>query len=624
MTRVAYKIMNKKLLIAMSLLLVASLVACSQPTVGGETTTDTEAVTQTETQATTETETVAKTETETLVETELETEVESETEQDTEIESEIESDTETEFVTETVTETVTVTETAVVTEAESEAEQDTEIETETEVESENVSESEEESDSETEADIETETSFYSLYEKTEGNSFLYNTSASASAVSLRNSRYAVHFEVSENTFVSSLTISCSKNDTEPSSMQFSIWAWTGNYDSTVASEPAYTCTLQNEYAYANELLHQRVWLTVYFPELTIGEGEWLYQVTDGSNNLTLNMVPARNGLGGNEIVSVKEAFQNGRTATSAKVAEAYVTYETYDLTKEIEAPDADGYTKLADNKAHVIILTGQSNASGQAWNSFLQEKVSPEAWERYNNGYDNIKIYYNVDWGQNAGSGFVPVTLGQGSYANRFGPEVGLADYLSRAYPNETFYIIKVPFSGSGLQLQWKPDAGHYGQFVSTVTQALRQLEVKEGLDPEIFAFCWMQGETDAMTLSHAEIYESAFAELTDRISTQFSNYMAEGGMAILDATINEQSNWQYSAIVNAAKRNFSASRQNHYVLDTNALDIDTRHEPAIEGYDFEVDPMHYDSDDSIELGELFGRGIEQVLINAGYPVYAD
>ena len=225
-----------------------------------------------------------------------------------------------------------------------------------------------------------------------------------------------------------------------------------------------------------------------------------------------------------------------------------------------------------------------------------------------------------MDWGQNAGSGFVPVTLGQGSYANRFGPEVGLADYLSRAYPNETFYIIKVPFSGSGLQLQWQPDAGHYGQFVSTVTQALRQLEVKEGLDPEIFAFCWMQGETDAMTLAHAEIYESAFAELTDRISTQFSDYMAEGGMAILDATINEQSNWQYGAIVNAAKRTFSADKQNHYVLDTNALDIDTRHEPSKTG--FTNDPMHYDSDDSIELGELFGRGIEQALINAGYPVY--
>ena len=110
MTRVACKIMNKKLLIAMSLLLVASLVACSQPTVGGETTTDTEAVTQTETQATTETETVAKTETETLVETELETE------QDTEIESEVESDTETEFVTEPVTETVTEIVTETVTE----------------------------------------------------------------------------------------------------------------------------------------------------------------------------------------------------------------------------------------------------------------------------------------------------------------------------------------------------------------------------------------------------------------------------------------------------------------------------------------------------------------------------
>ena len=504
----------------------------------------------------------------------------------------------------TDTETERVTETEVATETETEAETEAGTVTETEIETE----------------TEVETTNYDLYEKNEGYAFLYDTSAAVSTDDVTK-RYAAHFEVAENTFLSGLTVSCSKTDTAPASMEFSIWAWKGDYNSTVAAEPAYTCTLRNDYDFANDELHKKVWATAQFPAHTIGGGEWLYQISDGTDNVVIHTVAtARGGLGGNEIVAVKSAFLNGRSTSSTRLAEAYVTYETYDMTKEIEAPSADGYTKLAGNKAHVIILSGQSNASGQAWNSLLQDKVSAEAWERYNNGYDNVLIYHQVDWA-NASSGFVPVKLGQGSDVERFGPEVGLADNLSRTYPGETFYIIKSSYSGSGLQLQWQPEAGQYRQFVTDVQAALNKLRV-QGLDPEIFAMCWMQGETDAMTLAHAQIYETAFAELVDRINEKFGNYMAEGGMAILDATINEQSNWQYGAIVNAAKRNFSASRQNHYVLDTNALDIDTRDEPSKTGFD--NDPMHYDSDDSIELGELFGRGIEQVLTNAGYPVEAD
>ena len=435
-------------------------------------------------------------------------------------------------------------------------------------------------------------------------------------------RYAALLEVSENTFLSGLTVSCSKTDANPASMTLSIWAWKGDYDSTVASEPAYTCTLQNDYGLAHDEWHKRVWVTAKFPALTIGEGEWLYQIGDGTDNAIVNTISARNGLGGNDTVSVKKAFLNGRSTSSTKVAEAYVTYETYDLTKKIENPAADGYIKLSEGekKAHVIILTGQSNASGQAWNSLLQETASEEAWARYERGYDNVQIYYSVDFA-NVGANFVPVKLGQGSDAERFGPEVGLADYLSRTYPDETFYIIKSTFSGSGLQLEWQANVGQYKRFVIDVQAGLRKLEEK-GLEPEVFAMCWMQGETDAMTLAHAELYETAFAELWSRIHTVLDGYLPEGGMALLDATINEQSNWQYGAIVNAAKRNFARDLQNCYVLDTGALGIDTCDEPSKQG--FPIDPMHYDSDDSIELGELFGRGIEAVLTNAGYPARVD
>ena len=464
-----------------------------------------------------------------------------------------------------------------------------------------------ESDTEPVPETEPETFDYSPYEKTEGSAFLYNTGSTMRSMSVKTQKYATRVEVAENTFLNSLTISFMKVGTESASMEFSIWSWKGNYKSTVAAEPTYTCTLQNDYG-TNPMVDY--WMTVNFPAMTVGKGEWLIEVSNGTDNVRVNVASSsRKDGAGDEFVSVKSTYVDG--LVNYQFTQSYVIYETYDLTKEIQAPDADGYIKPGEGKAHVILLSGQSNASGQSWNEFLQGKVSDEAWERYNQGYQNVQIYYNVD-GTNMSNGFVPVKLGQGPTATQFGPEVGLADFLSQAYPNEIFYIIKVSFSGTSLQNQWKDGTLHYATFEENIQTALDKL-----VDPEIFAMLWMQGESDAMSLADTKLYAEAEAELMERINTRFADYIVEGGFALLDATICEQSNWQYGAIVNMHKRAYAAKSQNRYVLDTNALDIDTRDEYTNDI--FESDSLHYDSDDMIELGVLFGQGIQTILTNAGY-----
>ena len=81
--------------------------------------------------------------------------------------------------------------------------------------------------------------------------------------------------------------------------------------------------------------------------------------------------------------------------------------------------------------------------------------------------------------------------------------------------------------------------------------------------------------------------------------------------MALVDSAICEQSVWQYGPIINQMKEQIAATSQNYYFLDSNAAGIDT--------WDEMNDPMHYDSDDMIELGELFGQYVGQILTNAGY-----
>ena len=146
------------------------------------------------------------------------------------------------------------------------------------------------------------------------------------------------------------------------------------------------------------------------------------------------------------------------------------------------------------------------------------------------------------------------------------------------------------------------------------IATALAALEA-EGLDPEIFAMVWLQGESDADTNclnSRTKDYMTRFESVLDRINTKYADYMAEGGMAIVDGAICHQTVWQYAPIINLMKEVKAAENQNYYYVDTNAANINT--------FDEGGDPMHYDSKDIIPLGRLFGEAIEKVLINAGMP----
>jgi hypothetical protein len=106
-------------------------------------------------------------------------------------------------------------------------------------------------------------------------------------------------------------------------------------------------------------------------------------------------------------------------------------------------PDGGGKT------VRVILLGGQSNASGCSRDDYLQKNVSEEKYAEYKNGFDNV--YINYLSGINVSGGFVKCATLQGELDGCFGPELGIADKLNEMYPDETFFIIKCAWGGTNL-----------------------------------------------------------------------------------------------------------------------------------------------------------------------------
>ena len=581
---------GKALLLGATALLICGLVACnsSEPE-------ETEPATQTKIE--TETEAVAGTVVETGTETTIVTETVTETAVETVVESESEVDSaeETDLTVETNIETNLVTETSVVTETVTE----TETETEPEVGGEAMTETETETETEVE---ETETEDpYAIYEKTSGLLNLYSETPTSSIATIitGDTTFGTALTIAEDCYLKTFSVYTYSWNDNVGEMQICFWRWNKDYATTTAAEPVFTYTVKDT--------PDNSWVHVNLPANTVGSGEWLYEFRNGSeNSIGISVEQGKFDTGTDDVI-VGTGYRSGRNARNYS-AKVYVTYDRYDTSKLVEAPDAAEYTQITEGKAHVILLAGDSNASGYAQSSLLGNSVSAAKLARYNAGYSNVLINYVSD--SNASGSFVPVQLGQGHNASMFGPEVGLADYLSRAYPGETFYIVKYTATGASLFQSWQDGGGAYYFFGEHVKAAMKLLE-KQGLEPEIFAMCWLQGEVDSKTEENATFYGDREFALFNYIGEDFSKYMAEGGMAILDAAIYECPENDWSPLLNFYKRDFARLSQNYYYIDTNVRDID--------GRDENNDPTHYDSDDMIELGELFGKGIARVLANAGY-----
>lgn len=258
-------------------------------------------------------------------------------------------------------------------------------------------------------------------------------------------------------------------------------------------------------------------------------------------------------------------------------------------------------------KASVILLSGQSNASGCSSDEYLEITSTAEKFAEYKAGYDNV--YINYQSGLNASNEFVKCSISQGEMGGYFGPELGLAEKLHEQRPDDTFFIIKCAFGGTNLFEQWlspssKGKTGSlYKQMIDFVDRNLRYLE-KKGYDVEIVGMCWMQGESDSFDTENASNYGKNLSNFIKDVRKKFSRHAAEDGIVFVDAYIAANpSYWVFYEMVNAGKDEVYSESDINRLIDTNGEGLTTATEP------FDTpDLAHYDSQSEIKLGHLFAE----------------
>lgn len=273
---------------------------------------------------------------------------------------------------------------------------------------------------------------------------------------------------------------------------------------------------------------------------------------------------------------------------------------TTDYTVNDTLSDGEG------KKARVILLAGQSNASGCSRDDYLKKNVSAEKYSEYENGYDNVYINYFAT-GTNRSDGFVRCGARQGEAGGFFGPELGLAEKLHEMYPEETFFIIKYAWGGTSLYDQWLSPSSFgktrplYKEFVGYVHTSMQYL-ISKNYDVQIEAMCWMQGESDAFSVENGRRYEARLNNFIEDLRHEFSEYSSHDGIAFVDAYIADNPDiWIYCELVNASKRAVADRSELNVVIDTNAKGLTCKEEP-----NDDPDIAHYDSLSQIKLGNLF------------------
>lgn len=268
--------------------------------------------------------------------------------------------------------------------------------------------------------------------------------------------------------------------------------------------------------------------------------------------------------------------------------------------------------KDGENKdTKVIVLLGQSNASGCSYNSYLEINANKDDYERYQNGFDNILINYSIDNRSYTSNGeFKKVDLTNGVKEGRFGPEVGMSDILNKNFKDEKIFILKFTMSGYSLNHHWLNEYEKFDIYNACIIFLETYLDylISKNYNINLEAICFMQGESDTTEYKASRYYNNLI---------KFTNYLRED----LDKYNNDEiyfidagiSNSPYCEPaykeVNKAKEDFSKLSPYNIYFPTIEEGLTTLYEP----YE-EPDLGHYDALSMIKLGELFGEQLINII----------
>ena len=258
-----------------------------------------------------------------------------------------------------------------------------------------------------------------------------------------------------------------------------------------------------------------------------------------------------------------------------------------------------------NQKAKVIVLLGQSNASGCTYNNYLEMNTSKDEYERYQNGFNNVLINYSIDNRSYTTNGeFKKVDLTCGVKEGRFGPELGMSDLLSKEFKDETIFILKFTMSGYSLNHHWLNNYERFDIYNACLIFLETYLDylISKNYNINLDAICFMQGESDT-TEYKASRYYNNLIKFTNYLRSDLDKYN-DDEIYFIDAGISDSPYCLPSyRDINKAKEDFSKLSPYNIYFPTIENGLTTMNEP----YE-NPDLGHYDSLSMIRLGELFGE----------------
>lgn len=261
--------------------------------------------------------------------------------------------------------------------------------------------------------------------------------------------------------------------------------------------------------------------------------------------------------------------------------------------------------------AHVIILTGQSNCTGCSITSYLKDQISEDDFSRYENGFENVHINFNIDNHRTCSEGeFRKTNLECGSFIGEFGPEVGIADILHKTYPEEDFFIIKLSMSGYTLNYHWMREYDRGEIYNSTILFAKKSLDYIKSMNyiVSLEAVMFMQGESDTTEYKTDRYYKNLNSYVSF-LREDLKDYTLDKGLFFIDAGISDSPyNLPSYKELNEIKRKFSEESELNRYFSTIENGLTTINEP----YD-NPDLGHFDALSEIRLGELFAEELVRI-----------
>ncbi|MBK1792488.1 sialate O-acetylesterase [Persicirhabdus sediminis] len=250
-----------------------------------------------------------------------------------------------------------------------------------------------------------------------------------------------------------------------------------------------------------------------------------------------------------------------------------------------------GLSTASDTPELLFLLGGQSNMEGHGYPADL-----PADAKSYRSAPKNVSIWNDKEQKWQA------LELGR-----KFGPEIGFAHTLAKAWPDQHIGLVKYAAGGTSMD-QWKPAGKLYQRLLGSYQKAQASAP-----NAQLAAVIWHQGESDSDSLEVANAYQAKLIKHINslRKDTNQPDLLFIYGQINPAKSFRGQPRFLYAEVVRQAQADLQL--ENAHMIQTDDCEKNlylagkagTTEKKKIEKNE---DDIHYSANGQILMGQRFAE----------------